>query len=51
MGVKAAVIEANGFFGGVATAALVNVWHSHMDTVGERQIIGGLTMEVIERLK
>ena len=44
------IIENNGFFGGVATAGLVNVWHSIYDTTGERQIIGGLTEEVIERL-
>jgi hypothetical protein len=45
-----AIIENNGFFGGVATASLVNVWHSLHDVNGEKQIIGGLTAEVIERL-
>ena len=50
-GLKAAVIEANGFFGGVATASLVSIWHSHMDTAMKKQIIGGLTIEVIDRLR
>ncbi len=50
MGMKAAVVEAQGLFGGVATAALVSIWHSDMDTVFGRTIIGGLTREVIDRL-
>lgn len=45
-----ALIEKNGFLGGVATAGLVNIWHSLHDVHGQRQIIGGLTHEVIERL-
>jgi flavin-dependent dehydrogenase len=48
---KVAIIENNGFFGGVATASLVNIWHSIYDTTGQRQIIAGLTVETIERLK
>jgi hypothetical protein len=32
-------------------ASLVNVWHSIYDTTGQRQIIGGLTTEITERLK
>jgi hypothetical protein len=51
LGASVALIENNGFFGGVATAGLVNIWHSIYDTVGERQIIGGLTVEVVERLQ
>jgi hypothetical protein len=51
LGASVAIIECNGFFGGVATAGLVNVWHSLNDITGERRIIGGLTAEVIERLK
>ncbi|MBN1809368.1 MAG: FAD-dependent oxidoreductase [Planctomycetes bacterium] len=50
-GLSAAVIEANGFFGGMATAALVNIWHSSLDTVFRKQVIGGLTMEIVDRLK
>jgi hypothetical protein len=51
LGASVALVENNGFFGGVATAGLVNIWHSIYDTVGEQQIIGGLTVEVIERLR
>lgn len=51
LGASVALIEWNGFFGGVATASLVNVWHSLQDRSGKQQIIGGLTTEVIERLQ
>ena len=51
LGAKVAIVERQGFFGGVATAGLVNVWHSTFDTIGRREIITGLTTEVIERLK
>lgn len=51
LGARVVIIENNGFFGGVATASLVNVWHSIYDTSGDKQIISGLTMEMIERLK
>lgn len=51
LGAKVAVIERQNCFGGVATSAMVNVWHSLFDTVFEKKIIGGLTEEVIERLK
>jgi len=50
LGLRVAIVEANGFFGGVATAALVNVWHATTDTEFRRQIIAGLTTEVVERL-
>jgi len=45
LGARVAIVEEQGFFGGVATASLVNVWHSLFDTTGEQQIIGGLTEE------
>ena len=51
LGARMAIIESNGFFGGVATASLVNIWHSIYDTNGEKQIIAGLTTEVVERLR
>jgi len=51
LGAKVALIENNGFFGGVATAGLVNIWHSFFDTGVQRQIIGGLTGEIVQRLK
>ncbi len=41
LGARVAIIENNGFFGGVATASQVNIWHTIFDTSGERQIIGG----------
>jgi hypothetical protein len=50
LGASVALVESNGFFGGVATAAKVNIWHSRYDTVGRREIIGGLTIELMERL-
>ena len=36
---------------GMATAGLVNIWHSLHDFYGEEQIIGGLTFETIQRLE
>ena len=51
LGAKVALIELNGFFGGVATASLVNIWHSLKDRSGKQQIIAGLTTEVIDRLR
>jgi len=50
LGLSVALIENNGFFGGTATAGLVHVWHSLFDTAGERQVISGLTAELLERL-
>ena len=50
LGAKVAIIESNGFFGGTATASLVCIWHSIYDTTHERQIIAGLTTEVLDRL-
>ena len=51
LGLRVALVEAQGFFGGTATAGLVCVWHSLLDTVFERRIIAGLTQETIERLR
>ncbi len=51
LGAKVAIVELNGFFGGVATASLVNLWHSFYDLRRENQIISGLTEEVIDRLR
>jgi hypothetical protein len=51
LGMKVVLIERMGCFGGVATLSLVNVWHSPLDEVYEREIFAGLTIEVIERLK
>jgi len=51
LGARVAVVEKQNCFGGTATAGAVNIWHSLYDTEGQRAIIGGLTLEVIERLK
>ena len=51
LGLSVAVIEQNTVLGGMAVAAQVNEWHSVNDTTGTRQIIGGLTLEVIDRLR
>ncbi len=51
LGAKVAIVEKQSRFGGTATAALVNVWHSLYDEVFERQIIAGLTLETMERLR
>ena len=46
LGLKTAIVEKHNCFGGVATAGLVNVWHSILDIDGKEQIIAGLTEEV-----
>jgi 2-polyprenyl-6-methoxyphenol hydroxylase-like FAD-dependent oxidoreductase len=51
LGLSVALIEQNIILGGSATAAQVNEWHSIRDARQEKQIIGGLTMEVVERLR
>jgi len=51
LGAKVALIEASNAFGGVATNGFVCVWHTLCDTTFNKQIIGGLTEEVIERMK
>ena len=51
LGAKVAIVEKQNAFGGVATNAFVNIWHSLMNTEFDKQIIGGLTVEVMERLK
>lgn len=50
LGMRVALVERMGCFGGVATLSLVNIWHSHLDEVFERPIFAGLTLEVMERL-
>ncbi len=50
LGAKVALIEKQNCFGGMATAGMVNIWHSLHDTEEREQIIGGLTDEIVERL-
>ena len=51
LGAKVAIVEQANGCGGVAVNGLVNVWHSFMDAEFKRQIIGGMSQEVVERLK
>ncbi|MHC4581534.1 MAG: FAD-dependent oxidoreductase, partial [Planctomycetota bacterium] len=51
LGARVVLVEKQNCFGGTATNSMVNVWHSLMDTEFKRQIIAGLTVEVLERLK
>ncbi|HOD83118.1 MAG: putative FAD-binding dehydrogenase [Planctomycetes bacterium ADurb.Bin126] len=51
MGAKVAIVELNGFFGGVATAGLVSMWHSLKDRPNKKDIIAGTTLEILERLR
>ncbi len=50
LGAKVAIVEKQNAFGGVATNALVNIWHSLYDTENKQQIIAGLTQEILDRL-
>ncbi|MGC9328976.1 MAG: FAD-dependent oxidoreductase [Candidatus Hinthialibacter sp.] len=51
LGAKVVLIEKQNSFGGTATNSLVNVWHSYKDEVFEKDILAGLTLEVMDRLK
>jgi 2-polyprenyl-6-methoxyphenol hydroxylase-like FAD-dependent oxidoreductase len=51
LGLHVALIEQNILLGGMATAAQVNEWHSLFDIHQKEQIIGGLTVEMLERLR
>ncbi|MDF3059005.1 MAG: FAD-dependent oxidoreductase [Rariglobus sp.] len=51
LGLSVALVEQNTLLGGMAAAAQVNEWHSVNDTSGTRRIIGGLTLEIVERLR
>lgn len=51
LGAKVAIVENNAYFGGAATAGLVNIWHSIYSTDDSTQIVSGLTYEMICRLQ
>ncbi len=51
LGAKVMIIEKQNAFGGVATSSLVNVWHSLMDANYKKQIIAGITQEIMQRLE
>lgn len=50
LGARVVIVEKDNCFGGIATTAMVNVWHSLHDTEGKKQIIAGLTEETMNRL-
>lgn len=50
-GASVLLIERYGFFGGTATAANVNIWHSLYATDAETKVVGGVPEEVIRRLQ
>jgi hypothetical protein len=51
LGAKVAIVEKQNAFGGVASAALVNIWHKLLSNDTKEHIIGGLTQQVIENLE
>ncbi len=51
LGASVAIVEKQNSFGGTATHGLVNVWHSINDTENKRRIVGGLSLETMERLQ
>lgn len=51
LGAQVVLVEKAGGFGGNATLSLVNVWHSPLDATYQKPIIGGLTVEVMQRLQ
>ena len=51
LGASVIVIEREGCLGGTATSGLVNCWHTLNDTSGEKQIIAGLTEEILSRVE
>jgi len=50
LGAKVALVEKQSAFGGVATMALVNIWHKLVGNKKRQPIIGGLTKLMIDRL-
>ena len=50
-GLRVALVEKQNRFGGVATCGLVCIWHNDLDDRYEEQIIGGLSLEMVDRLK
>ncbi|MGC9454727.1 MAG: FAD-dependent oxidoreductase [Phycisphaerae bacterium] len=50
-GKSTVLLERYGFLGGMATAGDVNVWHKIVGEDGQTPVIGGLPVELIERLE
>ena len=51
LGAKVVIVEKHNSFGGVATSGLVCAWHTFRDFDNNREIIAGLSREIVERLK
>jgi hypothetical protein len=51
LGASVVLIERTNCFGGVAANGLVLVWHTFLNTEFNKTIIGGLSQEVVDRLK
>lgn len=49
-GYNVCIIESSNCFGGTATAGMVNIWHTCLDSEYKKRIIGGLSKEVMDRL-
>lgn len=49
-GLSVCIIESSNCFGGTATAGMVNIWHTCLDSDYKTRIIGGLSKEVIDKL-
>lgn len=50
LGLKVLIVEMDNCLGGVAASGLVNVWHKLTDEDEHKQVIAGLTQEVLDRL-
>ncbi len=50
MGRKVILVERHGFLGGMATAAIVNIWHTMLGMDKQTKVIGGLVDEIISTL-
>lgn len=51
MGRKVIIVERHGFFGGMATAAIVNIWHTMLGMDKQTPVIGGMVSEIINTLQ
>ncbi len=50
LGARVAIVELMNSFGGVATNGLISCWHSFRDTERKKQIVAGLSEEVLSRM-
>ena len=50
LGAKVVIVECQNSFGGVATNGLVSLWHGFYDIGANKQIIAGLSEEVLSRM-